>query len=146
MISVSVDVDHDSLMVDSALLQSCVDTVLTGEGINVATIGVILTDHDFVRQLNVSFLDHDYETDVLSFNMSDETSGDDGLSGEVYVDVDTALERCREFGASFEQEVCRYVVHGVLHLAGHDDSTAEAREGMRKLEDEYLSRVGLGDA
>ena len=146
MISVSIDVDHDTLKVDGALLESCVETVLIGEGVHVATIGLILSNHDLVRQLNASFLEHDYETDVLSFNLSGGTLNERVLTGEVYVDLDTALERCSEFGASFEQEVCRYVVHGVLHLVGHDDSAAEAREGMRQLEDEYLSRAGLGNA
>lgn len=87
--------------------------------------------------MNREFLEHDYPTDVLSFRISDEG---DALEGEVYVDLDMAAERAPEFGTRFSHEAARYVVHGLLHLAGHDDAQPEQREHMRELENRYLER------
>lgn len=103
-----------------------------------AAVSVVLTGHKLVHELNTQYLDHDYNTDVLSFLLSE---ADDTLEGEVYVDVETAAERCGEFHTSVLEEIVRYVVHGVLHLTGLDDSTKEERQNMARLEDEILSTV-----
>lgn len=104
-------------------------------------LSVVLGDHDTVRSLNRQYLGHDYNTDVLAFSLRDEASDDGTVEGEVYVDLDTAAERHDEFGASFRQEVCRYVVHGVLHLLGYSDKTEQGQKRMRTLEDQYLNAV-----
>jgi len=145
MVSVSIDVDHETLFVNSNLVEHCVQSVLSGEGVPDAVIGIVLSNHAVVRELNRSFLGHDFDTDVISFNLGEaadddsEAPNDVEVTGEVYIDLDTAFERCAEFGASFEQEVCRYAIHGVLHLIGYDDDSVEARMRMRQLEDSYLS-------
>ncbi|RMF64358.1 MAG: rRNA maturation RNase YbeY, partial [Bacteroidetes bacterium] len=118
-------------------LDRLVRRVLDGEGIAWHYVGVILTDHATVLDLNRAYLHHDYLTDVLSFNLS---GPDDALlTGEVYVDLDTAAERHAEFGVTFEEEVFRYVVHGLLHLAGYEDATPAEKAAMHALEDRYLA-------
>lgn len=128
--------EHDTLKVNEAALDLLARRVLAEEKCSWTYVGIILDGHEAVHALNREFLAHDYETDVLSF-LVDES--DEGLEGEVYVDLDTAMENAARFETSFDQEVARYVVHGLLHLAGHDDSTDAAREGMRRLEDSYLA-------
>lgn len=98
----------------------------------------MLSDHATVHELNRDFLSHDYETDVLSFPLSDnpDTSV---VDGEVYVDLDTAHERCSEFGVTFKAETYRYVVHGLLHLLGYEDDTPALKNEMRQKEDFYLA-------
>jgi rRNA maturation RNase YbeY len=110
--------------------------VLQAEGRACLALGIILTDHDTVLHLNRTYLEHDYLTDVLSFNLG---AAEGPVEGEVYIDLDTAAERHLEFGASFEEEVHRYTVHGLLHLLGYDDDTADARAAMKSLEDRYLA-------
>ena len=102
---------------------------------SVDTITVVLSPHTLVRSLNVQYLDHDYNTDVLAFNLGEE---DDAIEGEVYVDVETAQERHGEFDTSVRDEVTRYAVHGVLHLLGHTDKTDAGQAEMRRLEDHYV--------
>lgn len=133
----TVDVDHPNRLLDADDVATLVRRVVDGEGLRLRHVSIVLSDHDTVRRLNREYLDHDYNTDVLSFSL-DET--EDVVEGEVYVDLDTAAERYEEFGTSFEKEARRYVVHGVLHLAGYDDATDEQREAMRRLEDRYLSK------
>ncbi len=114
------------------------ERVAAGEGFAIVALSIVLADHGAVRALNRDWLGHDYDTDVVSFPLDDESPGRREIDGEVYVDLDTAVERAPEFGVPFEQEALRYVVHGVLHLMAHDDATEEARSAMRLLEDRYL--------
>ena len=136
---ISVVVDHERLSLDAALVEKCVHQTLAVRNVGAAEISVVLTGRSFVLGLNRQFLDHDYPTDVLSFRLSEDNA--DLLTGEVYVDLDTAMERCAEFAATFESEVCRYVVHGVLHLLGFDDKTNALRAEMAKHEDAVLADV-----
>lgn len=89
--------------------------------------------------LNREYLDHDYHTDVLAFDLSG--SEPDVVEGEVYVDLDTAQERHDEFDATFETEAYRYAVHGTLHLIGYDDADDADAATMRTLEDHYLDAL-----
>ncbi|GIV61001.1 MAG: endoribonuclease YbeY [Rhodothermaceae bacterium] len=131
--------EHPSYDVDEAALERLARHVLAAEGVRWQYVGIILTYHATVLELNRTYLNHDYHTDVLSFDLSDEATPE--RAGEVYVDLDTAAERHAEFGASFEEEVRRYVVHGLLHLAGHDDATPAERAALRALEDRYLAAL-----
>jgi rRNA maturation RNase YbeY len=138
---VSVEHDHPSLSLDEDTVERLIRHVLDAEDVSPVHVSVVLSDHDTVRRLNVTYLDHDYNTDVLSFSMRDEEASSEAVEGEVYVDLDTAQERHEDFETSFEREAYRYVVHGVLHLVGYDDATDEGQDTMRALEDEYLDAV-----
>jgi rRNA maturation RNase YbeY len=134
--------DSDDLPTENEVVQ-LVERVMDGESVRWASIGVILAGHELVTELNRTWLSHDYHTDVLSF-LVDES--DDGLEGEVYVDVETARERCAEFNTTVRNEVARYIVHGLLHLGGHDDATAEGSRLMTALENRYLTPVDAAPA
>lgn len=127
---------HPTHALDEARLRRVVEAVLEGEGVTPAEVTVVLADHETVHALNRDYLAHDYVTDVLSFSLSDGTSPE--IEGEVYVDLDTAMERHAEFDTTFEEEAVRYVIHGLLHLVGHDDATPPERQAMHAREDEYL--------
>ncbi len=128
--------EHPTLRVDERRLREILQALFDEERATPAEVTLVLADHATVHALNAEYLGHDYVTDVLSFLLSDGTTA--GIEGEVYVDLDTALERHAEFDASFENEVFRYCIHGVLHLLGYDDATAAERERMRVLETRYL--------
>lgn len=139
----SIEQDHPSRTLDESVLEPLIRRVLASEEATLVHLSVVLTDHATVRRLNRSYLDHDYNTDVLSFSLRADASAADAsaIEGEVYVDLDTAGERHEEFDTSFEREACRYVVHGVLHLLGYDDETEAGRDTMRHKEDQYLDAV-----
>ena len=138
---ISVDIDHPSLAVDIDTIERLISHVVAEEGASLVHVSVVLSDHETVRRLNEAYLDHDYNTDVLSFSLSPEDTDQHTAEGEVYVDLDTAHERHDEFETSFERETYRYIVHGVLHLLGYDDATEEGQSTMRSLEDRYLDAV-----
>lgn len=132
---------HPTRDMPSGNLAELARRVLDGEHCRWTYVGIVLDGRANVHRLNREYLGHDRPTDVLSFTI-DRT--DDGLEGEVYVDLDTAAENAIRFGTTYEQEVARYVVHGLLHLAGRDDATDDDRELMRALEDSYLTSFRSG--
>lgn len=127
---------HPTRSVDETALTARIRQVLTAEATPVTALGIILTDHQTVHTLNKTYLGHDYQTDVLAFPLGDAPGT---VDGEIYVDLDMAAERAPEFGTSYEAEVHRYVIHGLLHLIGYSDHTPEAQAHMRALEDRYLA-------
>lgn len=130
---------HPSRRVEETLLRNLLARVCEGEGRTLGHLSVVLADHTTVLELNRTYLEHDYNTDVLAFPLGEED--DEAISGEIYIDLDTAAERHEEFRASFQEEACRYALHGLLHLMGYHDKSPEAREKMREKEDQYLEEV-----
>jgi len=136
--SIQVIFDHEDPEIDEGLVVQAVERVLHGEAVTADGLAVILTGHETVLELNREYLDHDYHTDVLAFPLSED---DETVEGELYIDLDTARERHVEFEASYQEEVLRYVIHGMLHLCGHTDDTPEGKEAMKDREDQYLAAV-----
>lgn len=99
-------------------------------------IKVIFVDKKEILRLNIEFLNHHYETDVITFNLSD-----NGIEGEIYICTDVAQEQANEYNVSLKNELTRLSIHGFLHLAGYDDRTEDEKQIMRNLEDKYLATV-----
>lgn len=136
----SVELDHDHLSVDTSLCRRALAHVFESEGVPIEQVTLVLCDHKTVRSLNRDYLNHDFETDVLAFRYSESGSA---IEGEIYVDLDMALERHAEFDASFEVEALRYAIHGALHLAGHSDTTYSTKRAIQALENRYLKEAGI---
>ncbi|MCL5268355.1 MAG: rRNA maturation RNase YbeY [Bacteroidetes bacterium] len=99
-------------------------------------ISLVLVDDDYLLNLNVKFLNHQYRTDVISFDLS----GSDTIEGEVYVSVDRAAVQAKRYKVPLEREVLRLLIHGVLHLTGWEDKTRSEKLRMRKRENELIER------
>jgi len=125
----------DGRTLDAKALRALLAQAARAEDAEVRRLTVVLAGRARVRRLNREHLGHDYPTDVLAFPFTEE----DGLvDGEIYVDLDTAAERCAEFDATPEAEARRYALHGLLHLIGYRDKTEAGQKNMRALEDRYL--------
>ena len=142
----AVHAAHPTRQLDAATVEAAVDAVCAGEGVQIRDLGVVLADRETVWAVNRDWLAHDAPTDVVSFVLDEDAQARGEIDGEIYVDLDMAAERADEFGVTPEQEALRYVVHGLLHLAGHDDASDEQRAAMRQLEDRYLADAALGGA
>ncbi|MCL4156901.1 UNVERIFIED_CONTAM: hypothetical protein GTU68_021320 [Idotea baltica] len=95
-----------------------------------------------MRVLNRQYLNHDYETDVLSFVLEwDEKNGH--LLGQLIVSTDTATSLAVEIGATMQDELLLYVIHGMLHLVGYEDSRPALAAEMREAEKIYLNQLGV---
>jgi len=114
----------------------------SGEG----DISVVLTDDAQLQQLNRDYLGFDAPTDVLSFPAS-ETDPETGARylGDILISMPRAKLQARAAGHPLESEVQLLVVHGVLHLLGHDHANAEEKSKMWKAQSEILRSLGLGE-
>ena len=138
MSEISVDFDHPNPNLDEKTIVQLVRDIVSDQGGEIATLSIVLTGHEVVADLNNRVLGRNRQTDVLAFPLGDKETDQLVVDGEIYVDLDTALERAPEFGASYTQEAIRYVIHGVLHLLGYDDGTTQGKALMRELEEKYL--------
>ena len=127
------DVEFD--LPDETGLCAWLNAVAGAEGKTIREISYIFCSDEHLRGINVEFLDHDYYTDIITFDYSDAS----GLRGEVYVSSERVAENAETNGVSFLNELCRVMVHGVLHMAGYKDKTPEDEAVMRAKEDFYLA-------
>ena len=125
---------------DLKQIESLAVRILQGEGIPSAQLSIAIVDDLTIHGLNRQYLNHDYPTDVLSFLLHTDS---EKLEGEVVVSAETAARAAVQFGWTASNELLLYVVHGVLHLVGYDDSEDEPRQEMRSREQFYLAQENL---
>ncbi len=126
---------------DRPRLAALARRVLEAEGVGRAEISIAVVDDRTIHDVNRRHLDHDRPTDVISFVLSE--AGDDILSGELVVSAETAARMAERDGVDPWTELVLYVIHGLLHLRGHDDLTEEGAAAMRRREGELLAAEGL---
>lgn len=91
---------------------------------------------DYMRKINKQYLNHDYSTDILTFNYSQNLHI---IDAEIYVSLYDAFQNAENWKVSVENEVARLIIHGILHLCGFDDQSEKERKLMRKKEDELVA-------
>ena len=106
------------------------------EGFTIGTLNYIFTSDNILVQLNTEYLRHFTLTDIITFDLA-EKEGE--LTGDVYISLDRAKENAKEFKVKLTNELNRLMVHGILHLMGYKDKTAQEKEVMRAKEEFYLS-------
>jgi rRNA maturation RNase YbeY len=97
-------------------------------------LNLILCSDDYLLEINRAHLDHDYYTDIITFDYSDGGV----VSGDLFVSVDRVKDNATSFNVSFLDELHRVCVHGLLHLCGYGDKSPEDESKMRSKEDEML--------
>jgi len=130
---------QDAHKINRPLLRRVLSHTMRGAGLS-GTLSLAVVDEARMAELNRRYLGRLEPTDVLSFPLQDETSGP---LGEIVVCADTAAKESARRRRSFDAELALYAVHGLLHLAGYDDTTEEQRTRMRRREREILSKFGL---
>ena len=117
-------------------LSNWISSVITSEGFSLGDVTYVFCDDAYLHQLNVEFLDHDTFTDIISFDYS---MGKE-VHGEIYISIERVKENAAQFDATFENELHRVMIHGVLHYCGYKDKTAPQIKQMRAKEDTTLAR------
>lgn len=140
MHTVTVFNTHRAARVQKRTIEAAVRDVLEGERVRRAAVSVVFVDSRSIRRINRRYLSHDDITDVIAFPLEEHPL----LEGEIYVNLDRARQQARERKLSVGNEVTRLVVHGVLHLAGYDDSRPRAAARMHMRQESYVRRLDGG--
>jgi probable rRNA maturation factor len=143
MSRISIASPQETVAIDRGRMREVVRAVLDGEGVGEYEISLAFVDNPTIHRLNKRYLHHDEPTDVLSFPLSEANAAK--LSGEVVLGVEVAQAQAQERGHDVQAELALYVIHGLLHLCGHDDKSKEAAARMRERERHYLRQLGLPD-
>ncbi len=123
---------------DEQKLEEWLRSIAAQEGKPLGELNFIFCSDEHLRGINVTYLDHDYYTDVITFPYTD-----DAVHGDIFISVDRVRDNATTLGISFENELLRVMAHGVLHLAGYDDKSPEKKVLMSAREDFFLQQSFL---
>ena len=124
-------------LTDKLLLKKWIKEVVSSYGNRVGDINIILCDEPSIIEINNQFLGHDYYTDIITFDYTEEKV----INGELYISIDTVRANAQEYGQSFPDELHRVIIHGILHLCGLDDHCDEDIKEMREAENLSLEKL-----
>jgi probable rRNA maturation factor len=128
--------------VTSEQIEKLVGFVCARFGVQKAIVGVAVVDDEHIRELNKQFLKHDYITDVLSFDLSEEIDSDEKCF-EIVVNAELAARHAEKTQHNAQAEVALYITHGLLHQLGFDDQQDDKAEEMHRAEEEILRQFGF---
>ena len=127
-------------------ISAWVKTVAATYGKRVGDIGYIFCNDDKILEVNRQYLQHDYYTDIITFDYSDDillTGKKDTIAGDLFISLDTVRSNAEQQGVPYEEELHRVIIHGILHLCGINDKGPGEREIMEAAENKALALLGL---
>lgn len=119
---------------EEAKVESWIEYIIVKRGFSVGDINYIFCDDEYLLNINKEYLQHDYYTDIITFDYVE----DKVVSGDVFISVDRVTENAASFNASEADEFLRVMAHGILHLLGLKDKSEEERENMEKAENNCI--------
>ncbi|HRH02274.1 MAG TPA: rRNA maturation RNase YbeY [Bacteroidia bacterium] len=127
-------------------LKKWISNTILSEKKKCGTINYIFCTDAYLLEINKTFLNHHTLTDIITFpieNSLPSNTKETGISGEIYISLERVFENARIFNTSPEEELCRVMIHGILHLCGYSDKTTKQKAQMRVLESKYLLLKGV---
>ncbi len=118
-------------------LKLWIEDVILSEGYELGEIVYVFCDDEFLLKLNIEFLNHDTLTDIISFDYKVGKQ----INGEIYISVERVAENAKDFKSTFEGELHRVIIHGILHFCGYKDKSDSDEIKMRKKEDECIAML-----
>ena len=126
--------DHPFRITNKLILKRWLNEVIASFGFSTGDIQIIFCTDAYLLDVNRKYLSHDYFTDIITFDDSSEGK----LNGDLLISIDRVKENAIEFGVSFDEELNRVIVHGILHLIGFKDKSNKDRQKMREAENKAL--------
>lgn len=119
------------------LLKKWIKFIISSYKSKVGDISIIFCSDSYLLRINKEFLGHDYYTDIITFDYCEGKK----ISGDLFISIDCVKENSLIYGCTFEEELHRVIIHGVLHLLKEDDHTQEQKQMMREAEDFALKKL-----
>ncbi len=136
---ISFNYELDFKLSDEKSISQWISSVITLEEFKEGEINYIFCNDEYLHKLNLEFLKHDSYTDIISF---DYIVGKE-LHGDIYISIERVEENAKDFGVSFDEELMRVLIHGVLHYCGYKDKSDEDIRLIREKENLYLGMLNL---
>ena len=134
--SISFDSEDVSFELEKPnVVQDWIQQTIIKEGKLVGEISYIFCSDEYLHKINLEHLQHDTLTDIITFNYCEEGL----INSDIFISVDRVRDNAELFKTSFENELSRVMIHGILHLVGYDDKRDEDKVLMRSKEDFYLT-------
>ncbi len=131
---ISYNYETEFLITNEEEFTSWIEKVIASEGKELGELSYIFCNDDYLLEINQQYLDHDTLTDIISF---DYTEGNI-VSGDVFISIERVQENAKDFKVSFEEELKRVIIHGVLHYCGYKDKSESEELLMRSKEEEKI--------
>ena len=131
---ISFNYENEFELQNEDQIATWISAVILSENKKEGDINYIFCDDEYLLNLNEQYLDHDTLTDIISFDYS---VGNE-LHGDIFISIERVRENAQDFSVTFEEELKRVLVHGVLHYCGYKDKSEEDEQLMRSKEDEKI--------
>lgn len=125
----------DFSLQEEKLIIDWINKTVLEEKKQLGDISYIFCSDKYLLNINKQYLNHDYFTDIVTFDYTEDNS----ISGDIFISIDTIEENRKEFKTTFDNELHRVIIHGILHLVGYNDKTDEEQKVMTEKENYYLS-------
>lgn len=127
--------DKNTTLQNRLALKAFIERSFKKEGISIENLQYVFCSDKYLLNINNSFLNHDYYTDIISFDLSEKKGS---LIGEVYISVDRVKENAKTHHTSYKEELLRVIFHGALHFCGYKDKKPADAKEMRAQENKWL--------
>lgn len=128
--------ETEILDLDPEFFASWLTKVCVIEKNSLEEISLVFCSDEYLLKMNVEYLDHDYYTDIITFDNSN-----NGVAGDFFISIDRVTDNAKQHKVKFREELNRVVVHGLLHLLGYNDKSEVDKTIMTSKEDEYLNLI-----
>ncbi|PWU01890.1 MAG: rRNA maturation RNase YbeY [Bacteroidetes bacterium] len=122
---------------DRTRLKKFIVQIFKKEGKALESLDYIFCSDDYLLQINRQFLNHDFYTDIITFDLSSKSRQ---TIGEIYISIDRVKDNAKNLNVRFQEELHRVIFHGVLHLCGYKDKLKPDIKIMREMENRYLAK------
>ncbi len=121
---------------DSEFFMSSLESLIVLENFKSGEITIVFCTDDYLLEMNKTYLNHDFYTDIITFDYSENGV----ISGDLFISVDRVNDNAGSFSVSVDNELKRVIYHGVLHLCGYKDKTEKEEKEMREKENFYIKQ------
>lgn len=132
--------DIDFILENSSIISNWITGIIEDNSFTISQLNYIICSDNYLLEINRSYLSHDYLTDIITFDNSDEANV---IESDIFISLDRVKDNAQKLSTSFSTEFNRVLIHGVLHLLGWDDKSQEDKAEMREKEEACLSLLRI---
>ena len=134
------DEEIRSSLTGKRIIKNWIGQIAKNKGFRITALNYIFCSDDYLLDININYLNHNDYTDIITFDQSEKP---EDIEGDIYVSVDRVKENASKHNTDYQQELCRVLAHGLLHLCGYKDKTPNQKEKMREEENNALSLLSI---